>query len=96
MCLQMCGVDHQLFRLAVLGCNRREYTIKDTQSAPAYKAVIERLVRPVFPWGITPAKTVANDMDDPGNNALIINTRNPVSLWETGLNTLQLRTGKPE
>jgi hypothetical protein len=50
----------------------------------------------VFLRRITPTKTIANDMDDPGNNTLVVNTRNAVGQRKIGLNALQLRTGKPE
>ena len=41
-------------------------------------------------------KTIANDMDDPGNNTLVVNPWNAVGQRKIGLNALQLRTGKSE
>ena len=45
MRLQVGGVDHQLIRLATLGCEFGEDTVEHAEAAPANEPVVDRLVR---------------------------------------------------
>ena len=51
-------VDHQSVRLATLARQRGENLVEDPEPAPAHETVVDRLVRAVAGWHITPAQTL--------------------------------------
>ncbi len=80
----MRGVDHQLVGLAHLTDEPREDAVEDAMSAPAHEAVIECLVRTVGGGRIAPAPTIADNVNDTGDDALIIDVACPMLAGKKG------------
>ena len=78
MGFQMSCVDHQPFKLSATTRQFYKYLIVHPKAAPAHKTVVDRLVRVELAWSIAPAQAILNDVDDPADNAPVVNPRNPV------------------
>lgn len=96
MGLQMSCVYHHGRLLAVLGRQPRHDPGEDTPVAPTLPAVVERLVRPVFPWRISPPQAITIDEDNPAQDTPVINPGLAVRLGEVRLQTRHLRIAQPE
>src|SRR6476620_4925771 len=68
-------VDHDALRFWSLARERGEDAVENAEPAPAYEAVVERLVRPITPGRVLPLQTVADTADD----APVVDARNTVS-----------------
>lgn len=75
---QMRGVDHQAVRWTLYPRQFAKDRIENPRPAPAYEAVVQRLVRPLGRRRVFPVKTVPNDRDDPADHPQIIHPRNTV------------------
>lgn len=91
MRLEVSGVDHELVGLAALGGELGEDAIEHTQTAPADKAVVDRIVRTISGRRIAPAQSVPNHEDDAAHDPPIIDPRNAVRQGEIGLDPTHLR-----
>lgn len=70
--------------------------VKYYHLAPTSPAVVECLVRTVFPGRITPAQPVAIDEDDPAQHAPIIDSRLAVALGEIWRKPRHLLISQPK
>jgi len=55
-----------------------EDRVENPRPAPAYEAVVQRLVRPIGLRRVFPLKAVPSDRDDPADHPHIIHLRNAV------------------
>ena len=78
MGFQMGGVDHQLLGLAPLGDQFCHNPVEHAEPAPAGEAIVDRLVRTVFPGRVPPSQSIAQDKDYAAQDQPIINARHPV------------------
>ena len=62
-----------------LAGERGEDAVENAEPAPAYEAVVERLVRPITPGRVFPLQTVANHIDDTADDAPVVDARHTVS-----------------
>jgi hypothetical protein len=56
---QMGGVDHQLLGIAEFSGQFGQNPVEYAEPAPADEAIVDRLVRTIFPWCVPPSKSVA-------------------------------------
>ena len=61
----MSRADLQRVWFPVFPGQATEYSVKNTQSAPSYEAIIERLVRSIDMRWVSPSQPVSNDTDYP-------------------------------
>lgn len=94
MGLQIGGVDHQAVSGPGLSRQLAKDLVKDSRSAPAYKPVVERLVRAIGLRRILPLQAVPNDIDDPTDDPSIIYSWDTVRQGEIGLDPVQLLRGQ--
>ena len=92
----MCGIDHQLIRLAALGRQRSKDLVEHAQPAPADESLVDRLVRPILARRISPAKAVPDHKDYAADDPAVINPRNAVRQRELGLDPAHLRYRQPD
>ena len=82
----MCRIDHQLVRLARLGCKTCEYLVEHAHTAPADKgspersrrAIVDRLGWPILRWRVAPAQPVLDYEKDAADDPTVINAGNAV------------------
>jgi hypothetical protein len=91
MRLQMCGVDHDPLSLAALARQFGEDLVEHAQPAPADEPVVDRLVRPVFPRRIAPAKPIPDHEHDGAHNPSVIHPRDAVRQRKKPLDPAHLR-----
>jgi len=89
--LQVSGVDHDPLGLACLAGELGEDAVEHAQAAPANEAVVDRLVRPVIAWRITPHQPVLDDVDDRRDDPPVIDPRHPVRKGKKWLDPAHLR-----
>lgn len=94
MSLQMRGVDHQAVCWTLYPRQFVEDRVENPCSAPAYEAVVQRLVWPIGLRRILPLKAVPNDIEDLADHPHIINSRNAVGYGEIRLDSIQLRSAQ--
>ncbi len=92
----MRAVDLDRVRIPLTSGQVTENQIKNTQSAPSDEAVVERPVRAVLTWRITPAKTIAQHMDDAGDDTTVIGARNSVGQGKMGSHQRKLTVRQPK
>ncbi len=73
--LEVGAVDDQQLGNTCIGGQGGEGALEDSHAAPAGKAVVERLVRPVAARRILPHHPIADDVDDPADDPPVIDTR---------------------
>jgi hypothetical protein len=78
MRLQVCGVDHDPLRLAALARQRGENLVEHTQTAPANKPIVDRLMRTILSWCVAPAKPVLDHKYDRTHNPPVVHPRDPM------------------
>lgn len=91
MGLQIGGVDHRSFLLAVLGSQPRHHLRENAFVAPMLPAVVERLVGAIVLRRISPVQSIAINKNNPNQDAPIIDGGLAMGLWEVGLQTRHLR-----
>ncbi len=80
----MRDVDHQPVGLAYLTDKPCEDAVEDAKPAPAHGAIIKCLVRSVRGGRIAPAPAAADNVNDAGDDALIIDAGYPVRAGKRG------------
>lgn len=78
MGFEMGRINHHLIRRPGHVGKLSEYPVEHAKPAPTDEPVVDRLVRAVIRWGVTPAQPVADHKDDATENPPVINPRNPV------------------
>jgi hypothetical protein len=68
----------------VFGSQTRHHPGEDILIALTIPTVVQRLMRPIGGWGITPTSAIAIDGYYPTGCTPIINARFTVGLWEKG------------
>jgi len=96
MCLQVCCVDHHSILFTVFSSEAGHHPSEDTLPAPTPPTAIKCFVRPIGSGCITPAQAIADDEDNPAENAPVINARLAMGLWEKRGKTCHLRIRQPE
>jgi hypothetical protein len=95
MGLEMGRVDHQPLGLASLGRQLGEDPVEHAQSAPANKAIIDRLVRTIVLRRIPPAQTIPDHKNNPTDDPPVIDPRHTMRQRKIWLNPAHLRLRKP-
>ena len=91
MHLEVGGVDHQQVGLSGLAREGGEDAVEHAEAAPAYEAIVERLVRAVVKWHIAPAHTAADHVHDAADHAAIVDAGDAVRQREIGFDPRHLR-----
>src|SRR6056297_298625 len=94
--LEIGCINHNGLFLAMLGGQTGHDPGKDALITPSLPSIVECLVRPILPRGITPTQPIAIYEDNPAQYASIIHPWLAVGLRETGHQTRHLRVGQPE
>ena len=91
---EVSGVNHQSGCGAILLNKLSENFVKEPQPAPADKAVVKRLVWPILGRGVFPLQAVLDDINDPADDAPVINSRNTMRPGKVALDTGNLGARK--
>jgi hypothetical protein len=93
--LEIGRLNHDGLGLDLLGGYALHHPGEYAHVAPSLPAVIQCLVRPVFPRRIPPAQAVPVDENDPAQNAPVIDLGLVVTLGEIGRRTYHLPVHQP-
>lgn len=72
MGFQISCINHHGRLLTVLSGQPRHDPREDTPVAPPLPTVLERLVRAILSWGVTPPQTVAIDEDNAAQDPPVV------------------------
>ena len=82
MRLQVCGIDHDPLRFPALRRQRHEDAVEYAKQAPAYKAIVKRLVRTIGFRGVFPLKAMFDHVDDSADHPTVVNPRYAMRQWK--------------
>lgn len=86
----MCGINHQACCGAVLLNKLRKNSVKDPQSAPADKTIVESFVWSILARGIFPLQAVLDDIDNAADDTPVIDSRNAMGTRKVAFDTSNL------
>src|SRR3954468_23727116 len=89
-------IYHQPIRCACLAYQGREDELENAAPAPANKAIIQRLVRPIAGWCVFPLQAVMDHVDDPADHTAIIDARQATRLRKEPPDAAHLPAGQQE
>jgi hypothetical protein len=92
----MSGIDLHRVRYTRLTSQAAENSIKNPQTAPSHKAVVEGFVRAIVAWRITPPEAISDHMNDPRYHLAIIASGYSMSQREIGTHQRKLTIRQPE
>jgi len=93
--LEMGRVDHYRVSSTALIGQFKQHPGEDALLAPTLPPAVEGLVRAIRFRRVSPPQPIAIDEDNSTENALVINTRLAVGLWEKRLQLRHLRIAQP-
>ena len=83
----MCGINHQACCGAVLLNKLRKNPVKDPQSAPADKTIVESFVWSILARSIFPLQAVLDDIDNAADDTPVIDSRNAMGTRKVAFDT---------
>ena len=89
-------VDHEPVWFAALSRQGCENPVEHTHPATAHEAIIKRLVRPVRLGRVFPRQSVPDHINDPADNAPVINPFHAMRKRKIGLHPIELLVCKHE
>src|SRR5262249_10507736 len=73
----MRGVDHDPLRFRAFARQCRKDAVEHPKQAPAHEAIVKRLVRAIGFGSVLPLQAMLDNVDNPADHPLVINTGNP-------------------